>query len=254
MDSPLGALLWNGPATLHHVRAQYISALGGCVARATRECRRAGPKQSSRRVAHLRQRLLRFHVPLLLLAIIPLMLLAAVVLMPLTLVQRYRVGTSRRLARGWLATLNAAGFVASAALLLTSAAFANIWMPHAFLYALAGLGIGCLLGALGLALSRWEVTPASLHYTPNRWLVLAITLVVTSRLVYGVWRSWHAWHVRADDTSWIAASGAAGSLAAGAVVLGYYVAYWIGLRRRFERHRRAIAPASRSRRRPARSR
>ena len=185
---------------------------------------------------------------LLLLAFIPLLLLVAVVLMPLTLVQRYRVGTARRMARGWLATLNAVGFGVSAVILLVSAAFTNIWLPHAFLYTLAGLGVGCLLGGVGLAISRWEVTPASVHYTPNRWLVLALTLVISSRLVYGMWRSWHAWHARVDDTSWIAASGAAGSLAAGAVVLGYYLAYWIGVRRRIGRHGRLTSPATRTRR------
>ena len=177
-------------------------------------------------------------MPLLLLALIPLAILAAIVLMPLTLVQRYRVGTSRRMARGWLATLNAVGFVLSAAMLLVSAAFTNIWVAHAFLYAAGGLAAGCLLGAIGLVLSRWEVTPASLHYTPNRWLVLTLTLLVSSRLIYGVWRTWHAWHARADDTSWLAASGATGSLAAGAVVLGYYLAYWLGVSRRIERRRR----------------
>jgi hypothetical protein len=187
-------------------------------------------------------------VPLLLLAFIPLVLLAAVVLMPLTLVQRYRVGTATRMARGWLATLNAVGFVMSALILLVSAAFTNIWLPHAFVYTLAGLGVGCLLGAIGVAISRWEVTPASLHYTPNRWLVLTLTLVISSRLIYGMWRSWHAWQTRVDDTSWIAASGAAGSLAAGAVVLGYYLAYWIGVRRRIGRHDRLTSPATRTRR------
>jgi len=35
--------------------------------------------------------------------------------------------------------------------------------------------------------------------------------------------------------AWTAASGAAGSLAAGAVALGYYLVYWIGVRRRVER-------------------
>ncbi len=184
---------------------------------------------------------------LLLLAFIPLVLLVGVVLMPLTLVQRYRVGTARRMARGWLATLNAVGFVVSALILLVSAAFTNIWLPHAFVYTLAGLAAGCLVGAIGLAISRWEPTPGSLHYTPNRWLVLALTLVISSRLIYGMWRSWHAWHARVDDTSWLAASGAAGSLAAGAVVLGYYAAYWIGLRWRIARHLKLTSPATRTR-------
>jgi hypothetical protein len=154
---------------------------------------------------------------LLLLALIPLVLLVGVGLMPLMLVQRYRVGTARQ-------------------------------VPNAVVYTLAGLGVGCLLGAIGLAISRWEVTPASVHYTPNRWLVLGLTLVISSRLIYGMWRSWHAWQTRVDDTSWIAASGAAGSLAAGAVVVGYYLAYWIGLRWRIGRYRRLTSPATRTRR------
>jgi hypothetical protein len=185
---------------------------------------------------------------LLLLALIPLVLLVGVGLMPLMLVQRYRVGTARQVARGWLATLNAVGFAVSALVLLVSAAFTNIWLPHTVVYTLAGLGVGCLLGAIGLAISRWEVTPASVHYTPNRWLVLGLTLVISSRLIYGMWRSWHAWQTRVDDTSWIAASGAAGSLAAGAVVVGYYLAYWIGLRWRIGRYRRLTSPATRTRR------
>jgi hypothetical protein len=185
---------------------------------------------------------------LLLLALIPLVLLVGVGLMPLMLVQRYRVGTARQVARGWLATLNAVGFAVSAVILLVSAAFTNIWLPNAVVYTLAGLGVGCLLGAIGLAISRWEVTSASVHYTPNRWLVLGLTLVISSRLIYGMWRSWHAWQTRVDDTSWIAASGAAGSLAAGAVVVGYYLAYWIGLRWRIGRYRRLTSPATRTRR------
>ena len=192
-------------------------------------------------------------MPLLfLLALIPLVLLVGVGLMPLMLVQRYRVGTARQVARGWLATLNAVGFAVSAVILLVSAAFTNIWLPNAVVYTLAGLGVGCLLGAIGLAISRWEVTPASVHYTPNRWLVLGLTLVISSRLIYGMWRSWHAWQTRVDDTSWIAASGAAGSLAAGAVVVGYYLAYWIGLRWRIGRYRRLTSPATRTRRTPGR--
>jgi hypothetical protein len=71
-----------------------------------------------------------------------------------------------------------------------------------------------------------------LHYTPNRWLVLAITLIVSSRLLYGFWRGWHAWRFTPQDSSWLAEAGAAGSLGAGAIVLGYYMTYWLGVRRR----------------------
>jgi hypothetical protein len=158
--------------------------------------------------------------------------------MPLSLFLRYRAGTARRPARRWVAAINLAVVGISASLLLMVAAITSYWIPVALRYTLLGLVGGCGLGLLGLWLSRWEVTPRSLHYTPSRALVLAITLVVTARILYGFWRSWHAWHSAPGDASWLAASGAAGSLAAGALVLGYYLTYWAGVWRRLSRHRR----------------
>jgi hypothetical protein len=174
---------------------------------------------------------------LLLAAVLLFVIVFSVVLLPLTLVQRYRVGTARRPARGWLIALNLAGLSLSTVVFLVTAALTNAWVPQAFRYALAGLGIGCVLGLLGLVMTRWEVGTRSLHYTPNRWLVLGITLVVTARIVYGFWRTWHAWRAAYEHTAVIAASGVAGSLGAGGVVLGYYVIYWAGVRRRITRHR-----------------
>jgi hypothetical protein len=171
-------------------------------------------------------------VPLVIVAFTLFVILAAIALTPLTLVQRYRMGTARRRARGWSATLNVVGLTFSSALFLAGAAVTSIWVPDALMFTLVGFVGGCLLGLVGLALSRWEPAPGSLHYTPNRWLVLGITLVVTARLAFGLWRSWSAWHATPDIASWAAASGAAGSLAAGAIVLGYYLTYWLGVRRR----------------------
>ncbi len=176
-------------------------------------------------------------MPLLLLLLILVLPLAMVVLMPLTLIQRYRVGTSRRVARGWVATLNIVMLLLSAALFVASAAVASIWVTNALSYTLAGLGAGCLLGLAGLALSRWETSPQGMHYTPNRWLVLLVTLVVTARVAYGFWRSWQAWQSGIGATSWLVASGAAGSLAAGAIVLGYYLTYWAGVRRKVKQYK-----------------
>jgi len=164
--------------------------------------------------------------------------LAVIALMPLSLVLRYRAGTARRPARRWVAAINLAAVGVSTALLLLVAAVTSYWIPVALEYALLGLAGGCLLGLLGLRASRWEETPGSLHFTPSRALVLAVTLVVAARLLYGLWRSWHAWHTTPGDQSWLAASGAAGSLAAGALVLGYYLTYWAGVWHRIRRHRR----------------
>ena len=174
-------------------------------------------------------------------------LLASIALFPLVLVQRYRSGTSRQLARGWLAAINMVGLALSVVFFLIGAALTSIWVPDALRYTVAGLACGCALGVIGLALTRWEPGSRALHFTPNRWLVLAITLLVTARVLYGFWRGWHSWRTAVDGGSWLVASGAAGALAAGAVVLGYYLTYWTGVRRRLSRHRRTTIGVGRTR-------
>ena len=172
-------------------------------------------------------------MPLILLAVA--LVIAPLALMPLSLVLRYRAGTARRQARGWVAIVNVVLLAISTSLFLLGAGLTSIWVPHAFTYSVLGLLGGIALGIVGLWLSRWERGPGSLHYTPNRWLVLGVTLVVTARLLYGFWRGWNTWR-HAGETSWLAAFGIAGSMAAGAVVLGYYLSYWLGVRRRLQRH------------------
>jgi hypothetical protein len=149
---------------------------------------------------------------------------------PLLLVIRYRVGVARRPARRWVATINLLSFVMSAALFLWIAAMTNFWVPNAFGYSLIGLLSGSLLGLLGFALTRWEKSAAALYYTPNRWLVLLVTVAVTARLLYGFWRIWHAWRTTGHDSSWLASAGIAGSMAVGALVIGYYLTYLAGVR------------------------
>ena len=127
-------------------------------------------------------------MPLLVAAVAIVLLL--IVLIPLSLVLRYRTGTSRRRARGWIVNLNVVGLAMSSVFLLVVAAIMNVWVPEAFWYASGSLATGAVFGLLGLWLTRWEPTPGVLHYTPNRWLVLLITLVVAARIVYGFARAW----------------------------------------------------------------
>jgi hypothetical protein len=173
-------------------------------------------------------------VPLLAFGLILFAILATIALLPLSIIQRYRLGTSRQRARGWLISLNLFGLSVSTLLFLIGAAVTNIWVPQALAYTLAGLAGGFTLGFVGLALTRWEASPHGIHYTPSRALILTITLVVTARLLYGLWRAWHNWRAAVGGDGWLAQSGAEGSLAAGAVVLGYYVIYWAGVRRRLK--------------------
>jgi hypothetical protein len=174
-------------------------------------------------------------VPLIALAI--LVVLAIVILIPISIVQRFRVGISRRQARGWVAALNLIALTLSVVLVALGASVTSQWIPEALTYTLGGLGVGGVLGLLGIALTRWEPVDGRLFYTPNRWLVTAVTLVVTARVLYGFWRTWEAWRASLDTMSWVAASGLAASMSAGAVVLGYYAMYWIGVWVRARRRR-----------------
>jgi hypothetical protein len=177
-------------------------------------------------------------VPVILAALLVIVgvLFASVVLIPITLIQRYRAGTMRRRARVWLVTVNVIGISLSIVIFLLSAALTNIWIPQAFAYAVLGVIAGLALGVIGLLLTRWERFPGALFYTPNRWLVLAITVAVAARIAYGFWRTYQAWQSIGGDVAWAASSGVAGSLGAGALILGYYWTYWFGVRRRAVGH------------------
>lgn len=177
-------------------------------------------------------------MPLIALAV--LIVLAVIALIPISIIQRLRLGTSRRQARGWVAALNLIAVGLSVSLFLLGAYVTSRWVPEALRYTLAGLGAGSVLGLLGTALTRWEYAGRSAYYTPNRWLVVGITLVVTARVLYGFWRTWEAWRASLDTMTWVAASGLAASMSAGAVVLGYYAIFWAGVYVRTRRYRRRM--------------
>ena len=180
------------------------------------------------------------------LLLVLLIVLASIVLVPITLIQRYRAGTARRRARPWLAVMNVVGVTLSILFFIVGVALASVWVPSAIVYACGGLLGGVVIGMLGLVLTRWDVAGGALHYTPSRWLVLAITLAVTGRITYGLWRSWEAWRSFSGEAAWIAASGVAGALAAAGVILGYYFAYWLGIAwRAFRSHNREITSLER---------
>lgn len=173
-------------------------------------------------------------MPLLLIPV--LIVLAVIVLIPVGIVRRYQVGTSRQKARGWIVTLNLFGLGISTALFLIASLVTSIWVPDVLIYTAGGLAGGAMLGLLGLVLTRWEPGLDALRYTPNRPLVLVLTLVITARILYGFWRSWESWRAGLSGQSWFVDAGVAGSMAAGAVVLGYYFTYWLGVRHRLRRH------------------
>jgi hypothetical protein len=160
------------------------------------------------------------------------------VALPFGLVQRYRIGTARRLARGWVVALNCALTSLSIMVFLWGAAVTNFWVRDAFRLSLIGCATGLAIGVLGLLLTRWEGTVRGLHYTPNRSLVLLVVFAVSARLLYGFWRAWNAWQTHAGEESWLAAAGIPGSMAVGGGVIGYYAVYWAGVWWQVRRHRK----------------
>lgn len=162
----------------------------------------------------------------LLLLLVP---IAVIALMPLILIQRYRAGKARRQARPWVAKLNLAAMAFSAVFFLIGAAVTTIWVPDALTGAGLGMIVGLLLGGFGLAVTRWELDPRTMHYTPSSRLVLFVTLIVSARVVYGLFRSFAVAQAGLSGTALISAFGVPQSFAAGAVVIGYYLAYGAGL-------------------------
>lgn len=169
-------------------------------------------------------------MPLIPFALALLVVGALILATPLLLILRYRTGIARRPARRFVMTVNLMSMLISAALFLWLAAVTTLWMPRAFTCSCFGFIAGLLLGMLGLALTRWEQMPRALYYTPNRWLVLLLTLAVALRLLYSLWRIWYAWGTSGPDASWLGSAGIPGSMAIGAAVLGYYVIYFTGVR------------------------
>ena len=177
-------------------------------------------------------------MPLIPLALVLLIPLAFLLASPWLIVQRFRAGTRRKPARGWVATINVFGVLFSACVFLFAAAITNFWVPNAFGYSLVGFTVGAMLGIAGLTFTRWERGEGGLHYTPNRWLVLLITAAIATRLLYGLSRAWHSWRTDAGGTSWVVAAGVAASMAVGAAVIGYYAMYAVGVWWQVRRYRR----------------
>src|SRR5207302_9723293 len=114
-----------------------------------------------------------------------LLALAGVVLLSLAL--RYRVGTARRQARRWVASLNVWMTSFSVIFFLSFTLLLSFWVGSAFRFSLIGMGVGGILGLLGLAVTRWESRPEGLFYTPSRWLAFLIIFAIAARVMHGWW-------------------------------------------------------------------
>jgi hypothetical protein len=96
-------------------------------------------------------------------------------------------------------------------------------------YLVAGIAAGVGLGLYGLRLTRYEVTPQGLFYTPNAHLGIALSLLMLGRIGYRVLQ------VTVLDPGLAAHPGdfarSPVTLAIFGTLAGYYVCYAVGLLR-----------------------
>ena len=181
-------------------------------------------------------------MPIILFALLVFVLLAFAGVVLLSLALRYRVGTARRQARPWAASLNLWLTAFSAVFFLSFTLLLSFWIPSAFRFGLIGLGCGGILGLIGLAMTRWERRSEGLFYTPSRWLALLIIAVIGARIIYGWWRATHSVTTASGDQHWLmTASATQLSLAVAAGLVAYYLIYSIGVRLQLARHYRRSA-------------
>ena len=173
-------------------------------------------------------------VLLLLAVVVMVVALLALLLLPVSLWARYRSGRARRRAQGWVVRVNAWMFLLSVPLLLGPAWLGSPWWPHAGRDARFGLLAGIALGAIGLLLTRFEHDADGFHFTPNRWVVLALIGVIVARIGAGLWLALAP--VFGYDTGitggWMRGGGWFGIAG---LLLGYHGSYGWGLRARLPR-------------------
>lgn len=148
-----------------------------------------------------------------------------VVLLPLTITQRYRHGRARRRVQPWAVRINAWLLVVSTLVFLAVAATIGYWVDNALRDAAIGLALGAGVGVLGLRLDRFESTPEGLFRTPNRWLLVALSLLLAARVVMGLWLAWSDGPAT-GMWGWVTRGGLLG---VGGVLLGYALATAWGL-------------------------
>ena len=154
-----------------------------------------------------------------------------VLLLPISVIQRYRLGKARRRLQAWYVRANAWLLAASTLAYGAGAWLLSSWVADALVDALVGLALGVAVGLIGLALDRFERTSEGMFSTPNRWLVLGLSVLVAGRIAMGLWLAWSDGDGE-GATAWITHGGLIG---VGGVLLGYALATAWGLRFRVAR-------------------
>jgi hypothetical protein len=96
---------------------------------------------------------------------------------------------------------------------------------------LVGFGAGVALALVGLRLTRFDVMPGGIFYTPNGYIGAALSAVLLGRLVYRFQVLYPSMQAAKAETGDAFASfqGSPLTIALFAIVIGYYLTYCAGL-------------------------
>ena len=148
--------------------------------------------------------------------------IALLILLPL-LAWRVYTRIRRVVGRQKFSRLRALSTLTIFPVLLALLAYASHAHVQALVGLAAGLAGGAVLAAYGLRLTRFEVTPEGMFYTPSAHLGIALSLLLVGRILYRLVEIYRSEPVAAS------LSLSPLTLVVVGLLAGYYMAYAIGL-------------------------
>jgi hypothetical protein len=94
---------------------------------------------------------------------------------------------------------------------------------------IGGLAIGVALAYVGLRLTRFDVMPGGIFYTPNGYIGAVLSAILLSRLVYRFQVLYPSMQAAQADGDPFAFQRSPLTVALLGIVIGYYIAYCAGL-------------------------
>jgi hypothetical protein len=110
-------------------------------------------------------------------------------------------------------------------------ALRGLHSPNIAAAGLGGFAFGFALAYLGIRLTRFEVTPAGIFYTPSGYIGIALSVLLLSRLVYRFFLLYPSMEAAKAETGnpFAAYQSSPLTVALFGIVIGYYMAYCVGL-------------------------
>ena len=110
-------------------------------------------------------------------------------------------------------------------------AFSGLHAPNFAAALLGGVAFGAVLAWFGLRLTRFEVTPTGIFYTPSGYIGIVLAALLLSRLAYRFVVLYPTFQASKAETGdpFAAYQSSPLTVALLGIVIGYYIAYCAGL-------------------------